>query len=101
DDAGAAIRIAARTHRQGPRPSMIHRLSFVVSIVVTVTAAADEPRLVAGQRLEGSFVQERHLQGFKAPLRSVGHFTLVPGKGMLWRGEAPFRTVAVITEDGI
>ena len=57
--------------------------------------------LAPGETLEGSFVQERHLTGAMAPLRTEGRFLLVPGKGLIWRGEKPFKTVTVITASGI
>lgn len=57
--------------------------------------------VTVGQALRGHFVQERQLAGFAKPLRSEGSFALVPGKGLIWRGEKPFSNVVVITPDGI
>lgn len=61
------------------------------------------PRLVLhpGQVLRGRFVQERRLQGFDAPLRSDGSFTLAPGRGLIWRAETPFAVTTVITAAGL
>jgi hypothetical protein len=65
-------------------------------------ATASTPRLLAaGEMLRGRFVQERVLAGFAKPLHSEGSFVLVPGKGLIWQGEVPFRTTTVITEAGI
>lgn len=57
--------------------------------------------LSPGQTLRGRFVQERHLQGFNAPLRSEGRFVLAPGKGLIWRAETPFSITTVITAAGL
>lgn len=57
--------------------------------------------LAPGETLQGSFVQERHLDGFAAPLRTEGRFLLAPGKGLIWRGDRPFTTVTTITAAGI
>jgi hypothetical protein len=46
-------------------------------------------------------VQERQLTGFTKPLRSEGSFVLVPGRGLIWRGEKPFPNTTIITSDGI
>jgi hypothetical protein len=57
--------------------------------------------VAVGQVLRGHFVQDRHLQGFARPLRSEGSFVLVPGTGLIWRGEKPFANTTVITSGGI
>jgi Outer membrane lipoprotein carrier protein LolA-like len=54
-----------------------------------------------GQMLRGRFVQERALAGFSRPLHSEGDFTLVPGRGLIWRTTAPFASTLVITSAGI
>ncbi len=56
---------------------------------------------VTAETLRGQFVQERFLQGFDQPVRSEGSFLLVPGQGLVWRGETPFPVVTVITPTGI
>jgi len=68
---------------------------------LTVQAAGPEQGLAPGAVLRGSFVQERHLKGFNAPLRSTGHFVLVPGRGLIWRVEQPFAITTVITSAGL
>ena len=57
--------------------------------------------LPPGHVLRGRFVQERHLTGFNAPLRATGSFLLAPGKGLIWRAEAPFAITTVITAAGL
>ena len=57
--------------------------------------------LSAGQVLRGRFVQERHLHGFDAPLRTEGRFVLAPGRGLIWRAETPFAITTVITTAGL
>jgi hypothetical protein len=59
------------------------------------------PSLSPGQTLHGRFVQERHLQGLAATLKSSGSFVLAPGKGLIWRIEDPIQTTTVITPAGI
>ena len=46
-------------------------------------------------------MQIRQLAGFARPLRSEGSFVLVPGMGLIWRGEQPFANTIVITPSGI
>ena len=65
------------------------------------SAWGEPPRLAPGQRVEGRFVQERHLKGFNSPLRSEGRFLLAPGKGLLWKSEKPFATISIMTDQGI
>lgn len=57
--------------------------------------------LAVGQVLRGHFIQERKLAGFANPLKSSGSFVLVPGTGLIWRGEKPFANTTVISSDGI
>jgi outer membrane lipoprotein carrier protein LolA len=65
-------------------------------------ASIIKPRaLVAGEMLRGQFVQERQLAGFSRSLRSEGTFALIPGRGLIWRGEMPFKNTTVITDGGI
>jgi len=58
-------------------------------------------RLREGQILRGHFEQERHLEGFQAPVKSTGTFLLVPGRGLVWRTEAPFAVTTVISPAGL
>ena len=64
-------------------------------------AAGPTETLDPGQVLRGRFVQERHLQGFTAPLKTEGHFILAPGKGLIWRAEKPFAVTTVMTPTGL
>jgi hypothetical protein len=57
--------------------------------------------VTAGQVLRGRFVQERHLRGFDAPLRTEGRFVLAPGRGLIWQAETPFAVTTVITAAGL
>jgi len=57
--------------------------------------------ITVGQVLRGHFVQERKLAGFANPLKSSGSFVLVPGTGLIWRGEKPFANTTIISSDGI
>jgi hypothetical protein len=66
------------------------------------TAAEITPQaLLPGQILRGHFVQDRQLAGFPKQLRSEGSFVLVPGRGLIWRSEAPFKNITVISRRGI
>jgi hypothetical protein len=47
--------------------------------------------------VRGRFVQERTLVGFAAPLRTEGHFVLIPARGLIWQAETPFKVRTVIT----
>ena len=57
--------------------------------------------LAPEESLRGRFVQERHLAGFAAPLRSEGRFLLRPDRGLIWYGEKPFNATTVITSAGL
>jgi hypothetical protein len=82
------------------------RSAFAAMALALVCAPADAidiptQSLGMGQALRGHFVQDRQLAGFAKPLRSEGSFVLVPGKGLIWRGEKPFANVIVISPEGI
>ena len=57
--------------------------------------------LEKGQILRGKFEQLRTLKGFDAPLKSTGSFTLVPGRGLIWRTEAPFAMTTIMSPTGL
>jgi len=77
-------------------------LMVAALLLLTGVARAEEPaRLAPGEVLRGAFTQERSLVGFARPVRSEGHFLLVPGQGLIWRGEVPFAVVSTITPGGI
>jgi Outer membrane lipoprotein carrier protein LolA-like len=63
--------------------------------------AAICPTLTSGQTLHGRFVQEQHLKGLTAPLRTEGDFVVVPDLGIIWRSAQPVQSVTVITAAGI
>jgi hypothetical protein len=57
--------------------------------------------LASGEVLRGRFTQQRFLQGFTSPLTSTGSFVLAPGRGVLWRAEAPFAMITAMGPGGI
>lgn len=78
--------------------------SFILAILTASQPAAAQPdarTLADGEILRGRFVQERHLQGFSAPIRSGGTFAVVAGNGLIWRVETPFRVTTVVTRRGV
>lgn len=83
---------------------MIARIVLLMTMVLlpaAVSSAAEPEAIAAGQMLQGRFTQERKLAGVPNTLRSEGRFLLVPGQGLIWRGEKPFATVTVITPAGL
>jgi len=72
----------------------------IVMLVMSLDAVA-APRIADGEVLRGRFVQERHLKGFAAPLRSEGQFLLAPDRGLIWKTEKPFAVTTVITQAGL
>lgn len=77
---------------------------FLLTCLMTVSAAwaaGPSQTLEVGQVLRGRFVQERHLKGFNAPLRTEGHFVLAPGRGLIWQAETPFAVTTIITAAGL
>src|SRR5690348_14649300 len=80
---------------------MMRLVLLLVAFAAAAIPAWAQPSLLPGETLEGSFVQERHLKGFAAPLRSEGRFVLAAGKGLVWRGEKPIETAVAITPAGI
>lgn len=75
-------------------------LAWLAGFAIATDASA-ATRLTEGQILRGRFIQERHLRGFDAPLRTEGSFVLVPGRGLIWRAETPFAITTVITASGL
>jgi hypothetical protein len=57
--------------------------------------------LEKGQVLRGRFEQLRFLQGFQAPLKSSGTFVLAPEVGLIWKTEAPFALITVMSPAGL
>ena len=56
-------------------------------------------RLEQPEVLRGRFEQEKHLQGFRNPLRSSGSLLLVRERGIAWDTTEPFASSAVLTRD--
>ena len=82
---------------------MLRKFAVLLLCLLPLSAQAAGPEggLQAGQVLRGRFVQERHLQGFNAPLRSEGRFVLAAGKGLIWRAEKPFAVTTAISPAGL
>jgi hypothetical protein len=85
---------------------MIRRLLLAFLLVLWASAVGFAQQtgfltVQPGEALSGTFIQERHIKGASAPLRSEGRFLLAPGKGLIWRGEKPFAVVSIITAAGI
>lgn len=77
-------------------------LCFLLSAPLAAAWATGPSQTIEpGQVLRGRFVQERHLSGFAAPLRTEGRFVLVPGRGLIWRAETPFSVTTIITAQGL
>jgi hypothetical protein len=84
----------------------MRRRSFLAALALAPLPARAQGEirpvpLREGEQLRGRFTQERQLQGFARPLRSRGAFLLLPGRGLIWRSEAPFVSMLVITGRGI
>lgn len=81
------------------------RWSLVLVLIAACSmraAMAQEPeQLSPGQVLRGQFVQERKMEGFSAPLKTMGDFVLAPGRGLIWQAKEPFAMTTVMTADGI
>jgi len=56
-----------------------------------------EARLDHARVSRGEFVQEKRLVGIARPLKGHGSFVVDRERGVLWRTEAPFRSVLKIT----
>lgn len=58
-------------------------------------------RLRTFETLQGTFEQEKRLLKIKKPLKSRGRFALRRGRGVLWRTEAPIRSLLAMTRDEV
>lgn len=76
-------------------------LALLALMAAAFPALAETALLKDGDVLRGRFVQERHLKGFSQPIRSEGTFVVVPGRGLIWRTEAPFPVTTVVTQAGL
>jgi len=77
---------------------------FAASTMAPPSLAAPAIEVVPlekGQVLRGRFEQLRFLQGFQAPLKSSGTFVLAPGVGLIWKTEAPFALITVMSPAGL
>jgi hypothetical protein len=54
-----------------------------------------------GGTLRGRFIEEHSMKNPKAPLRSEGHFVLVPGTGVIWSIEKPLPLTLIVTPAGL
>jgi hypothetical protein len=63
--------------------------------------AAVQARLQPVVVLRGEFAQERHIDGFRNPLRSAGRFLLSRERGVVWRSERPFPSIMVLDARGL
>jgi Outer membrane lipoprotein carrier protein LolA-like len=82
------------------------RVAIAVALAAWVGAGvpatqAQSLGLADGEVLRGRFTQQRFLQGFNGPLTSSGSFIVAPGRGIVWRGEAPFALVTVMGPGGL
>jgi hypothetical protein len=76
-------------------------LAILASFLAGVARAEGPSVLGEGEILRGTFVQERILQGFDAPLKSEGDFVLAPGRGLIWRTTNPFAVTTLMTDKGL
>jgi hypothetical protein len=73
----------------------------LLALLMLLALPARAAELAPGQVLRGTFVQERHLQGFAQPLKSQGSFVVVLGRGLIWRAETPFAITTVLSPAGL
>lgn len=73
----------------------------------TPAAAADaglaalRERIASVPVLRGDFTQEKHVEGFRNPLRSSGRFLIARERGVQWQTLVPFPSEVVLTRDRI
>jgi hypothetical protein len=86
----------------------MHRaIVFVLAAVLALPSLAHAdvasvcPTLGTGVNLYGQFIQEQHLKGLTAPLKTEGNFVVAPDLGIIWRSEQPVHSVTVITAAGV
>jgi len=90
-----SVRLGSRAIRRAAA------LAAVLALLAAAPALAEPTMLKDGDVLRGRFVQERMLKGFAQPIRSEGSFVVVPGRGLIWRAEAPFPVTTVVTPAGL
>lgn len=91
-------------NRQNRRAAVLAGLCL---ILVAWTACAATPvsairaRLAEVAVLRGAFAQEKHLQGFRNPLRSTGVFVLARDQGLIWDTRTPFASRVLMSAHGL
>ncbi len=79
-------------------------LIFAVLLFVfesSLFAAQNLIELAPNEVLISDFRQERHLNGFRDPIKSKGYVVLTPKKGLVWETKEPFQTRLIINDRGI
>ncbi len=73
-------------------------LALGLALALPALAAEVGPRLnlKSGQILTGRFTHDHPVQGFDAPFRTEGTFTLAPENGIVWAIERPMKTRTTI-----
>jgi hypothetical protein len=78
------------------------RALLLALLCLAAARVSGEPAPLAdGQAIRGQFQQLRQMQGFTNPVRSEGHFLLVPGRGLIWTTDRPFLVTTVLTPEGL
>lgn len=62
---------------------------------------AIKKQLVPFATLKGGFEQNKKIRVIKKPLKSAGDFTLLKGKGVLWRTTSPMASTVRVSRDDI
>jgi Outer membrane lipoprotein carrier protein LolA-like len=93
-------------YRTGRRPLRVLIIPLLAAMLALASASRADvatvcPTLALGVTLYGRFVQERHLKGLGAPLKTIGDFVVAPSLGIIWRSTDPVASVTVITPEGI
>jgi hypothetical protein len=71
------------------------------SMVRAAAPVAEMTPVRQGEVLRGRFKQIRELKGFDTPLQSNGSFVVAPGRGLIWRVEAPFPMATMMSASGL
>jgi hypothetical protein len=89
-----------------PARRLIHTVFALLLCVAsplawTFSLAQLQTQLQSTPVVRGSFMQQKFLRSLAQPLTSRGSFTLVPGRGLLWRVRSPLVQDLRITAQGI
>lgn len=114
---GMSSRFVRTTRREGSGIMRLHRylsipfyiflvsslLSFIPSLAKTGTELLADISAITKthQVLKGTFIQTKHIQGFKKPVVSTGAFLIAEGLGVQWTTLTPFKSILVVTRDGL